>query len=174
MSPVDTAATTPAPRRQLLVSKAWVQAATLVALAGFFGLVLMGFLTYQSSPPVPDRVVTSSGEQVFTAADIRAGQDVFLKNGLMEYGSIFGHGAYLGPDYTADYLHRAALIVLAAYGGETDRARAQTIADFTTNRYDSNTDTLAFTAADVRAFHELQRYYGEFFGNPTTKFGLRP
>src|SRR3954467_14148372 len=106
MSPIESTVG----RRGLLISKAWVQAATLIALAGFFGLVLMGFLTYQSSPPVPDRVVTSSGEQVFTAADIRAGQDVFLKNGLMEYGSIFGHGAYLGPDYTADYLHRSAQI----------------------------------------------------------------
>src|SRR5437588_7239099 len=110
----------------------------------------------------------------FSRQKTSAGQEVFLRNGWMEYGSIFGHGAYLGPDFTADYLHRAALIVLAAYGGETDRARAQTIADFTTNRYDSNTDTLTFTAADVRAFDELQRYYGEFFGNPTTKFGLRP
>ena len=46
-----------------------------------------------------------------------AGQEVFLRNGLMEYGSIFGHGAYLGPDFTADYLHRAALIAIDHYGG---------------------------------------------------------
>src|SRR3954464_8230060 len=140
MPPVD-GATLPA-RRQLLVSKAWVQAATLVALAGFFGLVLMGFLTYQSSPPVPDRVVTSSGEQVFTAADIRAGQDVFLKNGLMEYGSIFGHGAYLGPDYPADYLPRSAQIVTNAYGGSgSDSAQGKTRDEFKTNRYDDATKT---------------------------------
>ena len=56
----------------------------------------------------------------------------------MEYGSIFGHGAYLGPDYTADYLHRAALSVERQYGGAgSDRAREQTIADFQANRYDA-------------------------------------
>ena len=48
------------------------------------------------------------GRELYAAADIREGQEVFLHNGLMEYGSVFGHGAYLGPDYTADYLHRAA------------------------------------------------------------------
>lgn len=47
-----------------------------------------------------------------------SGQEVFLKNGLMQFGSLFGNGAYLGPDFTADYLHRAALDVEAAYGGE--------------------------------------------------------
>jgi hypothetical protein len=57
---------------------------------------------------------------------------------LMEYGSIFGHGAYLGPDFTADYLHRAALIVIDQYGGpSSEAARQRTIDDFKTNRYDS-------------------------------------
>src|SRR3954451_23333154 len=51
----------------------------------------------------------------------------FLKNGLMEYGSIFGHGAYLGPDYTADYLRRSATSVMAGYTRRgSDRAREAT------------------------------------------------
>ena len=49
--------------------------------------------------------------------DIRAGQEAFLTYGLMEYGSVYGHGAYLGPDFTADYLHRLALELKRAYGG---------------------------------------------------------
>jgi nitric oxide reductase subunit B len=28
---------------------------------------------------------------------------VFLKHGLMEHGTLWGHGAYLGPDYTAEH-----------------------------------------------------------------------
>lgn len=47
---------------------------------------------------------------------------MFLRAGLVEYGSIFGHGAYLGPDFTADYLHRAAELALGTYGG-SDQAR---------------------------------------------------
>jgi hypothetical protein len=60
----------------------------------------------------------------------------------MEYGSIYGHGAYLGPDFTADYLHRAALLVIDEYGGpSSDQARARTITDFT-----SGSDRLDFAA----------------------------
>ncbi len=100
---------------------------------------------------------------------------MFLKNGLMEYGSIFGHGAYLGPDFTADYLHRAALAVHRRYGdSDSDRATSRTIADFRTNRYDAKTDTLRFTAAQAAAFEELSRYYAGYFSEPTTRHGLRP
>ena len=62
-------------------------------------------------------VVDPSGATLFTGSDISTGQRVFLNNGLMEYGSAFGHGAYLGPDYTADYLRRAANIVRDSFGG---------------------------------------------------------
>ena len=165
MSAPETATPT---RRQLLISKSWVQAATLVALVGFFGLVLMGFLTYQSPPPIPDRIVSTSGEQVFTGSDIRAGQDVFLRNGLMEYGSIFGHGAYLGPDYTADYLHRSAQLVTREYGGAgSDTAQSQTVSDFKTNRYDGDTKTLTISDAQAEAYDELVDYYATQFNQPS-------
>lgn len=91
---MDFAPDTPG-RRPLLVSKWWLQAVVLVFLIGFFVLGLLAYRTYTAEPPVPDRVV-ASGRTLFTGADIRAGQRIFLQNGLMEYGSIFGHGAYLG------------------------------------------------------------------------------
>ena len=99
------------PKRQLLVSKGWLQAVALVVLFGFFVLGLLAYRTYTEQPPIPGRVVDPAGQIVFTGKDVRAGQEVFLRNGLMEYGSIFGHGAYLGPDSTAEYLHDAALFV---------------------------------------------------------------
>src|ERR1051325_1604183 len=102
-------------RRGLLISRGWVQAVILVVLFGFFVLGLLAYRTYQAKPPIPERVVDPSGAVLYTARDIERGQEVFLNNGLMEYGSVFGHGAYLGPDYTADYLHRAAQIVSDHY-----------------------------------------------------------
>ena len=104
-------------RRPLLVSKWWLQAVVLVFLFGFFVLGLLAYRTYDASPPIPDRVVSDSGQTLFTGDDVRKGQQLFLRNGLMEYGSVLGHGAYLGPDYTADYLHRAAFIVREEHGG---------------------------------------------------------
>jgi nitric oxide reductase subunit B len=162
-------------RRELLVSKGWVQAIALVVLFGFFILGLLAYRAYAGQPPIPDRVVDPSGRVVFTGEDVTAGQGVFLKNGLMQYGSIFGHGAYLGPDYTADYLRRSALSVRESYGGEgSDEAVVRTVEDFKENRYDPESRTLEFTAAQAAAFGELRGYYGDYFGEPTTRYGLRP
>ena len=100
---------------------------------------------------------------------------MFLGNGLMEYGSVFGHGAYLGPDYTADYLRRASNFVKREYGGaRSDRAAQRTIEDFRTNRYDEDTGTLTLTAPQAAAHRRLVGYYSRFFSEPTSKNGLRP
>jgi len=164
-----------APRRALLVSKGWLQAAVLVFLFGFFVMGLLAYATYTDEPPIPAKVVDPNGRVIFTGADIISGQEVFLRNGLMEYGSIFGHGAYLGPDYTADYLHRAALYVQQRYGGPTsDTAVLRTIREFQTNTYNSSTHTLHYTSAQAAAFDQLRLYYQQFFSNPTTINGLRP
>ncbi len=68
-------------------------------------LVMLAIRTYQDAPPIPERVAGPTGDTIFTRADIQAGQQVFLKYGLMENGTIWGHGAYLGPDFSAEYLH---------------------------------------------------------------------
>lgn len=159
----------------LAISKGWIQAVVLVMLFGFFILGLLARLTYTDEPPIPAKVVDPSGHVLFTGKDITAGQEIFLQNGLMEYGSIFGHGAYLGPDYTADYLHRAAQMAIVSYGGtNSDSARGKTVADFKTNRYNSATGVLTYSGPEVDAFNKLTKYYADYFGQPTTKFGLRP
>ncbi len=159
----------------MVLSKGWIQLSALVALTGLFGLVLMGWLTYRSDPPIPQRVISTTGAVVFTGADIHAGQDVFLKNGLMQYGSIFGHGAYLGPDFTADYLHRSATEVLKTYGGPTsDSAARQTREDFRGNRYDATSQDLVFSDAQAQAFPVLVTRYTTLLDSPNGRNGLRP
>ena len=161
-------------RRALLVSKGWVQAVLLVVLFGFFVLGLLAYRTYMAKPPTPQRVVDPRGKVVYTAKDISEGQKVFLHNGLMEYGSVFGHGAYLGPDFTADYLRRASDLVKDSYGGSaSDSAARRTIEDFRTNRYDERTGTSALTAPQSAAHERLVGHYSRFFSEPTTKHGLR-
>ncbi|MET0763149.1 MAG: cbb3-type cytochrome c oxidase subunit I [Thermoleophilaceae bacterium] len=162
-------------RREFLISKGWIQAAVLVVLVGFFVLGLLAYRTYQAQPPVPGRVVGPNGGVLFTGEDISRGQQVFLHNGLMEYGSVFGHGAYLGPDYTADYLRRSSDLVRASFGGAgSDRAVQRTIEEMRANRYDEGSDTLTFSAAQAFAFRRLVPYYSDFFSDPTTRHGLRP
>jgi len=163
------------PNKTLLISKGWIQAVALVMLFGFFVMGMLAYYTYTDEPPIPVSVVDPNGNALFNGKDVTAGQEVFLKNGLMEYGSIFGHGAWLGPDFTTDYLHRAAEMANTFYGSDTpDTARQQTITDFKTNHYDPATGVLTYSAAQVDSFQKLTAYYGDFFGTPTTKFGLRP
>src|SRR5499426_2526039 len=138
--------------RRLLISKRWVQAVAIVMLFGFFVLGLLAYRTYTDQAPIPGKVVRPDGQVLFTQDDVIAGQKIFLRNGLMEYGSIFGHGAYLGPDFTADYLHRAALISDGRYAGN---ARGQTIADFKANRYDVSSGVLSYSPAQTDAFNQL-------------------
>ncbi len=163
-------------KRDLLVSKGWIQAVAVVVLFGFFVMGLLAYRTYAGEAPIPARVTGPEGSVLFTGPDILAGQQVFLRNGLMEYGSIFGHGAYLGPDFTADYLRRAATSVANSHasGNTAEQARVQTASDFKTNRYEPKTGTLVFTAAQSTAYAELTSYYGKFFSEPSTRFGLRP
>ena len=184
-------------RRPMLLSRRWMQVTLLVFILGFFGLGLAGYLNYRGEPPMPGKVVDESGATIFTKADVIAGQKVFLSNGLMQYGSVFGHGAYLGPDFTADYLHRqigamraratgagggagaadpeAAMAAGAGPEGAAASAgiAAAITADLKTNRYVEATDTLAFTDGQADAFDDLVGYYSAYFSEPTTRFGLR-
>ena len=82
----------------------------LVMIAGFSVLSFVTVLTYTNAPPIPVQAADAMGNVVFTGADIHHGQEVFLKYGLMEHGTLWGHGAYLGPDYSAEYLHRLSEI----------------------------------------------------------------
>jgi nitric oxide reductase subunit B len=162
-------------QRDLLISKSWIQAVVIVGLFGFLLLGILAYRTYTDEPPIPSRVLSPDGQLLFTGEDVAAGQEVFLKNGLMEYGSIFGHGAYLGPDFTADYLHRAALLALDQAGGRSSASvPGQVVTDFKTNRYDASSGLLTYSAAQTEAFHQLVRHYGEFFATPDTRNGLLP
>ncbi|HYP46991.1 MAG TPA: cbb3-type cytochrome c oxidase subunit I [Propionibacteriaceae bacterium] len=159
----------------MMVGKGWVQGVALVMVFGFAVMGILAYRTYTASMPQPDRVVSPTGEVVFTTADITAGQKLFLARGLMQYGSIVGHGAYLGPDYTADYLRRAALFVEEELrrDGASD-PQAKVVEEFRTNRYDEVTGTLRFTDLQVAAFEANKQHYATFFGEDSTKNGLIP
>ncbi len=119
----------------------WRHATILVMIAGFSVLSLVTVLTYTNAPPIPARVTDAAGATLFDREAILRGQDVFLEYGLMEHGTLWGHGAYLGPDYSAEYLHRLAEICGAS--GES------VASDLKKNRYDASNDTLVFSGCEA-------------------------
>lgn len=158
-----------------LVGKGWVQGVALVMIFGFFVMGILAYRTYTAAMPMPKQVVDPAGKVLFTDAEITSGQEIFAARGLHEYGSVLGHGAYLGPDFTAAYLRMATDDVADQFRAEgSGDPRSAVVKEFRTNRYDPATGTLTFTAHQARAFDIITRHYADFFGEPSTKYGLRP
>lgn len=134
----------------------WRLALLLVMVAGFSLLGLVTFKAYAGAPPIPRRVEDMQGNLLFTGDDILAGQEVFFKYGLMEHGTLWGHGAYLGPDYSAEYLHRLAEL---GQGGTVPLERL-----LRENRYQEATGTLVFTDLEAQAHRVQEGEWRAYFG----------
>lgn len=162
-------------RTQRLIGKGWIQAVALVMLFGFTVMGMLAWRTYSDSMPQPEKVVTESGETLFTTQDITEGQEIFQARGLMEYGTIVGHGGYLGPDFTAEYLRMEALSVekQLEQSGDADAAESMKTM-LRTNRYDESTGTLVWTDEQVEAYNQAVEYYTKMFGPDAQKNGLKP
>lgn len=163
----------------------WRRSVLIVLVGGFALLSLVTVKTYQGAPPIPAKVVDETGRPLFTGADIKRGQDVFLKHSLMEHGTLWGHGAYLGPDYSAEYLHRTVEIgrdtlAQAKYGAKfsaLSEARRLEIAQalkrgLKQNRYDPATGTLRFTAVEAASFRAQTTEWRRYFDGTKAAAGL--
>jgi nitric oxide reductase subunit B len=160
----------------MVISKWWFQVSILTFAIGFCVLGYLAYRIYNEHPPIPKKVVTQDGKVLFSGDDIMAGQHVFQKYGLMEYGTLFGHGAYLGPDFTAQYLHEAALAMLRFYspnGEPTADTRARVEQEFKQNVYQPATGTLPYTAGQAHAFEQLVSFYRDYFTTTANQRGLK-
>jgi nitric oxide reductase large subunit len=108
------------PKRPMIIARSWLQIAVLTFAVGFGILGYLTYSIYNEHAPVPDRFVGPTDSTIFTRADVEQGQQIFATRGLMEQGTIFGHGAYLGPDFTADALHRMEVVMQRHYGNGID------------------------------------------------------
>ena len=164
----------------------WIRAVIAVMILGFTGLVTVTMLSYRNAPPIPARMVSEDGTVVFRGDDVRNGQAIFLKYGLMANGSVWGHGAYLGPDYSAAALHRMGQETAAAIARREGRVssdlltpvqqatvQAQTIIDLKVNRFDPASDTLSLSAPQVAGFQKEITYWTGYFHDPMRNGGLR-
>jgi nitric oxide reductase subunit B len=161
-------------RQPMVISPLWMQGMILTFVVGFAILGYLALRVYEEHAPVPNRVVDEAGNEIATGDDIMRGQEAFLTYGLMQFGSVYGHGAYLGPDFTADYLHRQAELMKQFYGGGGEAAERVRL-ELQTNRYNQATGILTYTEGQVRAFAALQqRYEEDFLNRKQSGAGLGP
>jgi nitric oxide reductase subunit B len=156
----------------------------VVGLVLMFGtLAYFGGQIYHSAPPIP-QLVRSSDATLFTNADIERGQNIWQSMGGMEQGSIWGHGSYVAPDWSADWLHReaGALLDALAYGAhgtsfaalsEADQAavRAAVRREMRTNTYDPQSGVVTVSSARARAIAATAAHFSDLFeaGSPEAK-----
>lgn len=157
------------------MKKLWI-ALAIVLVASFGVLGWIGTRIYQEMPPIPDRVITSDGTEVIAAGDIGRGQNVWQSMGGMQVGSIWGHGSYLAPDWTADWLHREISFVLSEwstkeFGQPYDALSAENRAKlqgrlqelYRSNTFDASTGTLRIDPIRARAFDACLEHYSSVF-----------
>lgn len=127
----------------------------------FAVLLYFGGQIYREAPPIPAAFESEDGTLLYARADILKGQTVWQSIGGMQQGSIWGHGSYLAPDWSSDWLHREATLL-----GERVAA-SDVVTIMRTNTYDPTSEKVTLNAARVDSIREVARHYRDLFtGEP--------
>ena len=157
-----------------------------VCLFSFGVLGFIGAEIFRQAPPIPNQVLTTDGKVLIAPEQISDGQNVWQSMGGMEVGSIWGHGSYVAPDWTADYIHREALFILDKWAGQESgrsygalskeqqaslKARLQEI--LRKNTYDPATGNLMIDPIRAEAFEENLAHYTSVFADGRTEYAIQ-
>lgn len=160
----------------------WILTIGMIVMFGI--MLLLGQQIYQQAPPIPVAVKATSGETLFTRADIETGQNVWQSIGGMEQGSIWGHGSYLAPDWSADWLHREAQGLLALSSmqsfpgttpGQADAMhKAALQEEMRANKYDPASGVITVSDARALAIKQVQAHFVDLYsGDSPASLALR-
>jgi nitric oxide reductase subunit B len=157
-----------------------------VMVASFAVLGWVGTRIYQQAPPIASQVLTPDGSVIITGDDIMKGQNVWQAMGGMETGSVWGHGSYVAPDWTADWLHREAVFILDAWAYQaTGKAystlspeqqapfKAQLQSMMRKNTYDAGTGVITVDPIRAKAFEANASYYADVFQKGRPEYAIR-
>ena len=155
----------------------WLGFISVIVLS-FAVLGYYGYEIYLKAPPIPGKIVTVNGTVLFTAQDIKDGQNVWQSMGGQEVGTVWGHGAYQAPDWSADWLHREAMYILNRWSNELYKTDYEKASDenkavlqvrlqkeLRTNTYDAGTDEMKVSQIRADAIMEVSKYYKGLFMN---------
>jgi nitric oxide reductase subunit B len=157
-----------------------------VMVISFGVLLYYGREIYRQAPPIPEKVITEDGTVLFTGQDIKDGQNVWQSLGGQEVGTVWGHGAYQAPDWSADWLHKEAVFILDklamqsegvpyAQVSEEKQASLKVLLqkDLRKNTYDKSSNTITVSNLRAEAIASNTKFYGGLFTNDPALAGLR-
>ncbi|MCM4173194.1 nitric-oxide reductase large subunit [Arenibacter sp. TNZ] len=167
------------------MKKTWIAFISVVVLS-FIVLIWVGTEVYQTQPPIPDLVlVEDTGHTVYTKEDIQIGQNVWESIGGMEVGSIWGHGSYVAPDWTADWLHREAVFLLEHWSEKDFNTpynnldvenkaaiKARLIRDIKTNTFSKKNKTITISKERLTAIKANIEHYTTIFSEGKEEYAI--
>jgi nitric oxide reductase subunit B len=158
----------------------------IIFVLSFGVLGWLGREIYLAAPPIPQAVRSAGGALIFTHDQIQRGQQAWFKAGGQQLGTVWGHGSYVAPDWSADWLHREALglrdiLSRKTYGlAYAELGIAQQAAidvslkmEMRKNTYDKSTDTITVTAERAAAIEAVAGHYQSLFGDAASLKPLR-
>lgn len=156
----------------------------LIFVLSFGALGYLGWQIYLTAPPIPKSVVTTEGDVLFTGEQIQLGQQAWMAAGGQQLGTVWGHGSYVAPDWSADWLHREAsglrdLRTKQQTAGKTPSTVEQAAVDaqvreeMRRNTYDELSGTLKVTPERAKVIREVARHYDGLFGTEPSLAKLR-
>lgn len=159
----------------------------LVLVGSFAALGYFGNDLYRKAPPIPERVVTASGTVLFTGQDIKDGQNVWQSTGGHQMGTVWGHGSYVAPDWSADFLHRECEWLLEHWAKEDFNAesygaldlekqaalKARLKKEVRTNTYDESSGDLVVSDLRGQSIRAVMEHYKKLFSGTEELAGLR-
>ena len=165
--------------------KLWTWLAVICVLS-FAVLGWVGTEIYVEAPPIPQKVVNTKGDVLYTAQQVTHGQQAWLSAGGQQLGSVWGHGSYLAPDWSADWLHREALALREIWSerefkkpyaqlnaGQQGQLNALLKLEMRRNSYDASTGTIALSDDRAAAVREVAAHYNGLFGDEKSLDALR-
>jgi nitric oxide reductase subunit B len=157
-----------------------------VFLISFSILGWIGTEIFRQAPPIPREVVTTDGTVVIAAEQVSDGQNVWQAMGGMQVGSIWGHGSYVAPDWTADYLHRESIFILNtwsnaefsrkydALASEQQAVLRQRLQDLLRNNtYDEASGRITVDPLRAKAFEDNLKHYSDVFANGNKDYAIQ-
>ncbi|MFZ4619480.1 MAG: nitric-oxide reductase large subunit [Bacteroidota bacterium] len=165
--------------------KYWIGFAAVISIS-FAVLGWVGSRIYQMAPPVADRVISTDGTDVIPSGDIETGQNVWQAMGGMEVGSIWGHGSYVAPDWSADWLHRELMFILNDWSNsdfgkpyeslaveQQAQLKARLQQMIRKNTYDASANTITLEPVRARAFTANLEHYSDVFMNGKKEYAIQ-
>ena len=167
------------------MKKLWLILVSVFVIS-FAILGWVGTEIFRQAPPIPNQVVAADGRVMIDVGAVSDGQNVWQAMGGMQVGSIWGHGSYVAPDWTADYLHRECVFILNAWANKEAgkgfdaltadqqavlKARLQEL--MRKNTYDAVTGKITIDPIRAAAFEDNLKHYSDVFANGNKDYAIQ-